>query len=36
MDKWFENLTTLQKADIAYNFWDSASYEDKKEEYELE
>jgi len=35
-DKWFESLTILQKADVAYNFWDNASYEDKKREYELE
>jgi len=36
MDKWFENLTTLRQSFIAYNFWDNASYEDKKEEYEIE
>ena len=36
MDKWFENLTTLQQADVAYNFWYGASYEDKKEEYKAE
>ena len=36
MDEWFNNLTILQQADVAYNFWDGASYEQKKEEYELE
>ena len=36
MDKWFESLTTLQQADVAYNFWDGASFEDKKEEYFIE
>ena len=36
MDKWFESLNNSEKADIAYNFWDSASFEDKKEEYECE
>ena len=36
MDKWFESLTVSQQADVAYNFWDGASYEEKKEEYELE
>ena len=36
MDEWFENLTILQQSDVAYNFWDGASYEQKKEEYELE
>jgi len=36
MDEWFENLTILQQADIAYNFWDGASYEEKLEEYTLE
>ena len=33
-DKWFKNLSIQQKADVAYNFWDNASYEDKKREYE--
>ena len=32
-DKWFESLSTNQQADVAYNFWDSATYEQKKEEY---
>ena len=36
MDKWFESLTTYQQADIAYNFWDNATYEQKKEEYYIE
>jgi len=36
MDKWFESLTTLQQADVAYNLWDGLSFEDKKEEYFLE
>lgn len=35
-DKWFESLNVQQQADVAYNFWDNASYEGKKEEYELE
>jgi len=35
MDEWFKNLTILQKADVAYNFWDNARYKEKKEEYEL-
>ena len=36
MDKWFYDLTTLRQSFIAYNFWDNASFEDKKEEYEIE
>ena len=36
MDKWFYNLSAYQQADIAYNFWDSATYEQKKEEYYIE
>jgi len=36
MDKWFESLSISQQADVAYNFWDGASYEEKKEEYEAE
>lgn len=32
-DEWFKNLTTLQKSDVAYNFWDSATFEEKREEY---
>jgi len=36
MDRWFNDLSDSQKADVAYNFWDSASYEEKKEEYEVE
>ena len=35
-DKWFESLTAYQQAEIAYNFWDSATYEQKKEEYYIE
>jgi len=35
-DEWFKGLSIQQKADVAYNFWDNASYEDKKREYELE
>lgn len=30
MDKWFESLSISQQADVAYNFWDGASYEEKK------
>ena len=36
MDRWFEKLSTLQKADIADGFWGELSYEEKKEEYEAE
>ena len=36
MDKWFESLTLSQQSNIAYNFWDGASYEEKKKEYEAE
>jgi len=36
LDEWFETLTISQQADVAKNFWDSASYEEKKEEYEVE
>jgi len=35
-DEWFKNLTILQKARLSLKFWDNASYEDKKREYELE
>ena len=35
-DKWFYSLPTNLKADIAENFWDSATYEQKKEEYYIE
>ena len=36
MDKWFDSLTIRQQADIAYNFWDGATYEQKREEYYIE
>ncbi len=36
MDKWFEGLSDRRQSFIAYNFWDNASYEEKKEEYEAE
>ena len=36
MDKWFDSLTIRQQADVAYNFWDSATYEQKREEYYIE
>ncbi len=36
MDKWFESLTTLQQADVAYNLWYNMSFADKKEEYFIE
>jgi len=36
MDEWFSSLSVLQQADVAYNFWDGATYEQKKEEYEIE
>ena len=36
MDKWFYSLTTNQQADLACNFWDNMSFEDKKEEYYIE
>lgn len=32
-DEWFKNLTTLQQADVAYNLWEGATFEEKKEEY---
>ena len=36
MDKWFYSLSSYQQADIAYNFWDNATYEQKAEEYYVE
>jgi hypothetical protein len=35
-DKWFQSLSDRRQSFIAYNFWDNASFEDKKREYELE
>lgn len=32
-DEWFKNLTILQKSDVAYNLWENATFEEKKEEY---
>ena len=36
MNEWFDKLTPLEKANVAYGFWDSATYDQKREEYEAE
>lgn len=33
-DRWFKDLSVFHKSFVAYDFWDNASYEEKKREYE--
>ncbi len=36
MDDWFNGLSFQMKVSVAHNLWEGATYEQKKEEYEIE